>query len=190
MGTLNPNLISKDTTAVLNDAVNIIKSYNKRVIYPEAVLLALIRSKDTAARRILENFREKRGLDLDRLERSVKMAVETRRDVDGDLLFVASNNEKIPLSRQMIVALDEALSIAQAGNEVYIDTDHLLAVMAEAKISTGGLLRQFGITPSAMTDLMANKAVAKPSTTANDMVADAKKGSVRAVYFRDGLLRD
>src|SRR5258708_39163703 len=110
MGTLNPNLISKDTTAVLNDAVNIIKSYNKRVIYPEAVLLAMIRSKDTTARRILENFREKRGLDLDRLERSGKMAVETRRDVDGALLFVATNNGKIPRSRTMIGALDAPLS--------------------------------------------------------------------------------
>src|SRR5260370_42492277 len=108
MGTLNPNLISKDTTAVLNDAVNIIKSYNKRVIYPEAVLLALIRSKDTTARRILENFREKRGLDLDRLERSVKMADETPRHVDGALLVVAANNQKIALTPQIIVAVDGA----------------------------------------------------------------------------------
>src|SRR5579859_2246651 len=189
MGTLNPNLISKDTTAVLNDAVNIIKSYNKRVIYPEAVLLALIRSKDTAARRILENFREKRGLDLDRLERSVKMAVESRRDVDGDLQFVTSNNEKIPLSRQMIVALDEALSIAQAGNEVYIDTDHLLAIMAEAKISTGSILRQFGLTPSVMTDLLGDKAVERKDAPATDMVANVKRGNVKAVYFRDDLLK-
>jgi ATP-dependent Clp protease ATP-binding subunit ClpC len=190
MATLNPNLISKDMTAALNDAVSIIKSYNKRVIYPEAVLLALIRSKDTAARRVLEFYREKRGLDLDRLERSVRMAVETRRDVDGDLLFIAANNEKVPLSRQMIIALDEALSVAQAGNEVYVDTDHMLAVMSEAKISTGGLLRQYGITPTAMTDLMADKAVAKRDATTSDLVASAKKGSVRAVYFRDGLLRE
>jgi ATP-dependent Clp protease ATP-binding subunit ClpC len=190
MATLNPNLVSKDMTASLNDAVSIIKSYNKRVIYPEALLLALIRSKDTAARRVLEFYREKRGLDLDRLERSVRMAVETRRDVDGDLLFIAANNEKVPLSRQMIIALDEALSVAQAGNEVYVDTDHMLAIMSEAKISTGGLLRQYGITPTAMTDLMADKAVAKRDATTSDLVASAKKGSVRAVYFRDGLLRE
>ncbi len=50
MATLNPNLISKDMTAALNSAVEIINSYNKKVLYPEAVLLALIRSKDTAAR--------------------------------------------------------------------------------------------------------------------------------------------
>ncbi|MEP7286114.1 MAG: ATP-dependent Clp protease ATP-binding subunit [Chloroflexota bacterium] len=191
MATLNPNLISKDMTAALNSAVEIVKSYNKRLLYPEAVLLAMIRSKDTAARRILDYYKAQRGMDLDRLERSVKMAVETRRDVDGDLLFLAANGDKVPLSRQMIIALDEALSVAQAGNEVYVDTDHMLAVMAESKISTGGLLRPFGITPSAMTELMADKVVAKANaTTTTDMVANAKKGEMQAVYFRDGLLRD
>ncbi len=192
MATLNPNLISKDMTAALNSAVDIVKSYNKRVLYPEAVLLAIIRGKDTAARRILDYYKEKRGLDLDRLERTVKTAVETRRDVDGDLQFIAANGEKVSLSRQMIIGLDEALSVAQAGNEIYVDTDHMLAVMTESKISTGGLLRQFGLTPQAMTELMADKAVAKSdsSTTTTDMVASAKKGNMRAVYFRDGLLRD
>ena len=68
MATLNPNLISKDMTAALNSAVEIVKSYNKRLLYPEAVLLAMIRSKDTAARRILDYYKAQRGMDLDRLE--------------------------------------------------------------------------------------------------------------------------
>ncbi len=191
MATLNPNLLSKDMTAVMNDAVDIIKSYRKSTLYPEAVLLAMVRSKDTAARRVLDYYRERRGLDLGRLERSVKMAVETRRDVDGDLQFLAPTGEKVSLSRQMIVGLDEALSVAQAQNEVYVDTDHLLAVMSESRLSTGGLLRQYGITPQAMTDLMADKVVAKrEATTSSDMVENAQRGSVRAVYFRDGLLRE
>jgi ATP-dependent Clp protease ATP-binding subunit ClpC len=190
MATLNPNLISQDMVTTLNDAVDIVKSYNKKVIYPEAVLLAMVRGKETAARRILEYYREHRGLDLDRLERSVKVAVETRRDVDGDLAFVAMNGEQVPLSRQMIIGLDEALSVAQASNEMYVDTDHMLAVMTESKISTGGLLRQFGLTPRAMTDLMADKAVAQKSTATSDVVADVKKGSVRAVYFRENLLKE
>ncbi|MBX3066044.1 MAG: ATP-dependent Clp protease ATP-binding subunit [Anaerolineae bacterium] len=192
MANLNPSLLSKDMNAVLNDAADIVKSYYKKTIYPEAVLLALVRRKETAARRILDQFKEQRGLDLDRLERSVKIAVETRRDVDGDLIFSTTSGDKMPLSRQMIVALDEGLSVAQATNEMYIETDHLLAVMAESKISTGGLLRQFGITPQAMTDLMADKATRPPtsSSTANDVVASAKAGAVRAVYFREGLLKD
>jgi ATP-dependent Clp protease ATP-binding subunit ClpC len=188
--TLNPNLLSRDTTAVLISAVEISKSYARRNVYPEAALLALIRNKDTAARRILDYLKAQRGVDLDRLERTVRVAVETRRDVDGDLFFSGANGEKVGLSKQMIIALDEALSVAQAGNEMYIDTDHLLAVMTESKISTGGLLRQFGITPAVMTDLMAERTVAKKGTTANDVVDQAKKGRVRAVYFREALLRE
>lgn len=114
MATLNPKLLSTDCTAVLNAAVDIIKAYGRRTIYPEAALLALIRTPETAARRILDFYKTQRGLDLDRLERSVRLAVEGRRDVDGDLLFSAANGEKIGLSRQMIIALDEALSVAQA----------------------------------------------------------------------------
>lgn len=194
MPTLNPNLVSKDMAAVLNSAVDILKSYNKRVLYPEVVLLALVRSKDTAARRLLDYFAEKRGLDLDRLERATRIAVETRRDVDGDLQFVAANGEKIQLSRQMIVGLDEALSVAQATNQTVIDTDHMLAVMSESKLSTGGLLRQYGITPQVMTDIMGTRATSTTastgggSTSTNDVVANVKQGGVRAVYFRDGLL--
>jgi ATP-dependent Clp protease ATP-binding subunit ClpC len=191
MATLNPNLLSKDMTTVLNSAVEIMKSYNRKTLYPEAVLLALIRSKDTAARQVLDYFKSQRGLDLDRLERSVRMAVEQRRDLDGDLFFTAANGEKISLGKQMIIALDEALSIGQAGNEMYIDTDHLLAVLTESKISTGGLLRQYGITPKAMTDLMADRTVApKTPTTASDVVATVKQGKARAVYFRDPLLKE
>jgi ATP-dependent Clp protease ATP-binding subunit ClpC len=181
MATLKPDLLSKDMTAAMNSAVDIAKTYRKRVLDPESVLLAMIRSKDTAARRLLDYFKAQRGLDIDRLERSVRLAVEQRRDMDGDLSFQAAGGESFPLGRQMIIALDEALSVAQAGNEVYIDTDHLLAVMAETKLSTGGLLRQYGITPKVMTDLMSNRPVSKRATTAGD---------VRAVYFREGLLRE
>lgn len=191
MPTLNPNLISKDTTAALNDAVGITRAYNRRLLYPEAVLLALIRGKDTAARRLLEFFREKRGLDLDRLERSARMAAETRRDVDGDLMFNSSTGEKIPLSRQMIIALDEALSVAQATGQSYVETDHLLAVMAESKLGTSSILRQFGITPQIMTDAMGVRASVAPGGTTQptrDVVATVKSGGVRAVYFRNDLL--
>ncbi|PJF35334.1 MAG: hypothetical protein CUN49_11075 [Candidatus Thermofonsia Clade 1 bacterium] len=190
MATLNPKLLSTDCTAVLNNAVEIAKSYGRRTLYPEVALLALIRTQDTAARRILDFYKTQRGLDLDRLERSVRLAVESRRDVDGDLLFAAANGEKIGLSRQMIIALDEALSVAQAGNEMVIDTDHLLAVMADSKLSTSGLLRQFGLTPRAMTDLMAERLIKQKGAATADVVAEVQRGAVRPLYFRENLLKE
>ncbi len=190
MATLNPKLLSTDSTAVLNSAVDIIKSYGRRTIYPEAALLALIRSQETAARRVLDFYKTQRGLDLDRLERTVRLAVESRRDVDGDLLFNAASGEKIGLSRQMIIALDEALSVAQAGNEMVVDTDHLLAVMAESKLSTGGIMRQFGLTPRGMTELMSERMVTQKGAATADVVAEVQRGNLRPIYFRDGLLKE
>ena len=42
MSTLNPDLISKDMDAVLNDAVPMLAEYRKSSIMPEMVLLALL----------------------------------------------------------------------------------------------------------------------------------------------------
>ncbi len=93
MGNLNPNRLTKDTQAVLDDAVDIMTAYGKALMTPEAVLLALIRSKDTAAARVLQYFAEKRGADLDRLERQVKLAVQSRRDISGELKYLARGKQ-------------------------------------------------------------------------------------------------
>ncbi|HEX3049690.1 MAG TPA: ATP-dependent Clp protease ATP-binding subunit [Aggregatilineaceae bacterium] len=200
MGNLNPNLLTKDSQAVMDDAVDIMTAYGKTLMVPEAVLLALIRSKGTAAARVLQTFAEKRGADLDRLERQAKLAVQSRRDMKGELIYLAAGKKSTELSRSMIIALDEALSVAQALNLNQIDTDHLLGVMTEREVGTSGMLTQFGITKSAIRDLltgssgnstiMARRPDGSDGSMNVDVVAQAKAGSLQAVFFRDKLLRD
>ena len=191
MGTLNPDLITKDLDAAMNDAVALKDQYKKTVIMPELLLLALLRSKDTAAARLLEIFKTSRAVDLDRLTRQTQLAVESRRDQDGNLDFIAAGNRQVPLSRQTIILVDDALTLANAQNEVRADTDHALSILSESTISTGGLLRQYGITPKAINDLVADTSqVIRTSGTTQDFVAGAKSGKLKAVYFREGLLRD
>mgnify|MGYP005837931821 FL=1 len=196
MGNLNPNLLTKDTQAVLDDAADIVSAYGKHMLTPEAALLALIRSRDTAAARVLKYFSEKRGADLDRLERQVKLAVQSRRDVSGELKYLTSGKAAVDLSRTMVIALDEALSVAQALNEMAIDTDHLLGVMTERAVGTAGILTQFGITKSAIRDQLTSSAtsasvIRRTNTEISaDMVAAAQAGSLQAVYFREDLLRE
>ena len=196
MGNLNPNLLTKDTQAVLDDAVDVLTAYGKTLLTPEAVLLALIRSRDTAAARVLRYFAERRGADLDRLERQAKLAMQSRRDLSGELDYLAHGKQRIELSRSMVIALDEALSVAQALNLFEIDTDHLLGAMTEREVGTAGMLTQFGITKSAMRDLLTESESSETtirrtsSGRSSDMVADARVGELRAVYFREGLLRD
>ena len=194
MGTLNPDLLSKDMDAVLNDAVEMRKEYKQTSLQPELILLALMRRPETAATRLLTVFKNNRGVDLEKLERQVLLAIESRRDQNGNLDFIGRGNNKIPLSRQSIVMLDDALSVANASHEVRIDTDHALRVLSEASMSTSGVLRQAGITPKAIQDTLSDSSQILPakrsSGTTQDFVATAKRGSMKAVYFREALLRD
>jgi ATP-dependent Clp protease ATP-binding subunit ClpC len=192
MGTLNPDLLSKDMDAVLNDAAALKDEYRKPTVMPELVLLALLRRPDTAATRLLDVFKSSRAVDLTKLERQVHLAVENRRDQNGNLDFIGRGNRSIPLSRQTIILIDDALSAANSTDEVRVDTDHVLLVLAEGSMSTSGLLRQHGITPKALTDIMGDKQYgSKPDGgTTQDYVASAKAGELRAVYFREDLLRE
>ena len=193
MSTLNPDLISKDMDAVLNDAVPMLKEYRKSSIMPEMVLLALLQRENTAAWRMLKMFENTRGVDLERLQRQVKLAIQSRRDPDGSLDFVAIGNRKISLSRQSIVLLDDGLTVANSMNERKIDTDHALVVLAETSVSTGGILRQFSITPKSIQDAYSDASKIIPSrddSTTVDYVKRAKRGLLRAVHFREDLLRN
>ncbi len=74
----------------------------------------------------------------------------------------------------MVIALDEALSVAQALNQSEIDTDHLLGVMTEREVGTAGILTQFGITKSAIREQLTSAA-----TSASRHVARHVRDSAR-----------
>ncbi len=190
--TLNPDLLSKDVAEVMNTAVSLMRTYNQTLLMPETILSAMLRHPNTSAGRMFELFKSNRGLELERLERQIVIANQTRRDQNGNLYFIARGNRPIPLSRQTIIAVDEALTLANAMDEVRIDTDHLLSTLAETSMSTSGLLRQFGITPKAIKDITADFSVIRrrPDGTTQDFVANARAGDLSAVHFREDLLRD
>lgn len=194
MGTLNPDLMSRDMNAVMNDAVGLRRQYNQQSLIPELVLLALLRRPDTAAARLLNVYKSTRATDLDKLQRQVELALPSRRDANGNLDFIANGNKSVPLSRQTIIMLDDALSVANAAHEVRIDTDHALTILAESTMSTSGLLRQAGITPKTIKDILNDSSqvvpVKRSSGTTQDFVATARRGSMRAVYFREELLAE
>lgn len=196
MSTLNPDLISKDMDAVLNDTVPMLREYRKSSIMPEMILMAMLNRENTPAYRMLKMFENTRGVDLEKLERQIKLGIQSRRDPDGSLDFVAVGNKKVPMSRQSIVLLDDALSVANTMNEQKIDTDHALAVLAETSVSTGGILRQFSITPKAIRDIYSDASKVIPGgldkvdSTTVDYVKRAKRGQLRAVHFREDLLRN
>jgi len=191
MSTLNPNLLSKGMSEAMNAAVPIMRAFTPpmRLLTPEVLLLTFLRLPECTAARILQHMAEARGFRLSDLEREVEAQARVRPGRSADFDFVASNGEKIPLSTDMVIVLDEGKSIAQAADEVWIGTEHALGAMSQAGVSTAGLLQRYGITPTAMTGILADQAQARRMTT-QDWVMLAKQGQLTPVYYRQSLLRD
>jgi ATP-dependent Clp protease ATP-binding subunit ClpC len=197
MGTLNPDIPSKELTQALERAAALMpvlskaegRSMKKRLLTPEILLLAFLRMPDSAACRILNRFAETRGFKLADLENEVENRARTRFGRDVDFAFVDENEQRVPLSKETLILIDEGRAIAQAADEVWIGTEHALAAMTQAGVSTARLLQRRGITPRAMTDFLSDRTLSKRTTTRNWVVL-AQKGEATPVYFREVLLRD
>jgi ATP-dependent Clp protease ATP-binding subunit ClpC len=193
MGTLNPDIPSKELTQALERAVALMPGLKKRLLTPQILLLAFVRMPDSAAYRILHRFSETRGYRMADLENEVENRARTRIGRDADFYFVDENEQRVPLSKETLIIIDEGLTIAQASDEVWVGTEHVLAAMTQAGVSTAGLLQRRGITPRAMSSLLSDQALSqregKRATTRN-WVALARKGEATPVYFREALLRD
>ena len=189
MGTLNPNLLSKHTSLILNESAKIMPTLGKRLLMPEIVLLGLIRTPDTSARRILDKVVQERGFKLSDLDATAVEQLKTREGRPADFVFVLDNGGKVDLSDELLQAIDEALTIAQASDEVWIGTEHLLSALSQRGVSTAGLLQARGITPQALQPYLKDRSFSRRMTT-RDWVADAKAGELTAVYYRENLLRE
>jgi ATP-dependent Clp protease ATP-binding subunit ClpC len=189
MGTLNPNLLSKHTSLILNESAKIMPTLGKRLLMPEIALLGLIRTPDTSARRILDKVAQERGFKLSDLDAAAVAQLNTREGRPADFVFVLDNGGKIDLSDELLQSIDEALTIAQASDEVWIGTEHLLSAFAQRGVSTAGLLQARGITPQALEPYLKDRSIARRMTT-RDWVADARSGELTPTYFRENLLRE
>ncbi len=190
--TLNPALLASDFDAVLNDAAQLRHGYRQATLMPELILLALLRRRDTQAGRVLNIFQGKRGVELARLERQVNLACANRRDTGGRLSFITSDGSQVPLSRQSIILIDDALATAARQNEGRIDCGHVLLRLASDSISTSGLLRPHGITARTVADVLAGL---RPDSAADaagkepNAAVQSQAGKQQAVYEREALLR-
>jgi ATP-dependent Clp protease ATP-binding subunit ClpC len=188
-GTLNPNIPSKELTRALNVASVGMKDLKKQVLTPEALLLTFARLEDVAAHKLLKELLNARGHQWDRFVEEVNNLAGERIAPDENFDWVPDDGHRVPLSSELLIVLDEALTLAQARDEVYAGTEHALAGMTQPKVSTARLLERYGITERAIQEILAEQTVAR-SATVTDHVALAKQGDITPVYFREELLRD
>ena len=189
MGTLNADIPSEELNRALNEAAIIMRGFRQRILMPEHLLLAILDNQDYAAHKLLERISDERGFKLNKLTGAVEDQVRSRRAADVDFDFEAQDGVRVPLSEEMLVVLDEGRAIARARDEIWVGTEDALAAMSQAGVSTAGLLQQRGITPRALSSLLADSALARQTTT-RDLVALAQKGQLQPTYYRQDLLRD
>ncbi len=186
MTVLNPDLLSEELSKTMSVASELAGS---RLLTPEYLLLAFIRTPECAAFDLLARLSEERGFKLKHLEHEVERAAKANRGLDGGMFFLADGDRRVPLSRKLIEVLDEALSVAHSLDEVWIGSDHALGTMCDPGIPTAPILRRYGITTSVLRDIMTGR-VLRRKTTTQDVVASAREGQFHAVYFRERLLSE
>ncbi|MFN2183922.1 MAG: AAA family ATPase [Anaerolineae bacterium] len=189
MGTLNPDILSEQLSGALGEAAGIMRGLRQRVLMPEHLLLAFLDNESYDAHTLLVRFADERGFQLSELTQAVEGQVRVRRAADVDFDFVDKDGIRVPLGDELLKVLDEGLAIARSRGEVWTDTEDVLAAMCQAGVSTAGLLQKRGITPTAMTSLLSDAALARHSAT-RDLVARAREGELRPVYYRQDLIRD
>lgn len=145
MGTLNPDLLTLDTRSLLDEAVRLKDVYQKPNLMPELLLLAMLNKSNTAASLLLEYFKTNKKVDLQRLNKIVQLAVERQTEFAGNLFYLTEDKVTVELSRQTIILIDEALTLANRQGLLRVDTDHLLQIMAEPTFPTSRLLGNQGI---------------------------------------------
>lgn len=188
-GTLNPKIPSKELSRALNVASARLKDLKNRVLTPETLLLTFVELEDVTAHKLLKELLKARGHRWDRFAGEINGLAHERTAPDVDFDWMNDDGKSISLSDELLIVLDEALTLAQARDEVYAGTEHALVGMTHRKVSTNRLLERYGITQPAVQEILADRAIARSATT-TDYAALAKQGEVTPVHFRQELLRD
>ena len=85
---LDPKILSQELAALLNDAVTLLHLHGQRVLTPEMLLLAFLRTPGCAAQKILARFAQGRGFDLPALEGELEAGLADRALVADRLRLV------------------------------------------------------------------------------------------------------
>ena len=188
-GILNPNIPSKELAGALDAASTRMQDLKKQVLTPETLLLVFTEVENLAAHGLLSRLLQARGHHWNRFVSEVSGQAHERIAPDVDFDWVTDTGQRVPLADELLIVMDEALTLAQARDEIYAGTEHALVGMTDSSVSTTRLLERYSITQHAVQEILAQQAVAR-SATATDHVALARQGETAPVYFREELLRD
>jgi ATP-dependent Clp protease ATP-binding subunit ClpC len=189
MSTLNPNIPTAELSRLMTTAAGRMATYGLKLLTPQLLLRTILDEKETAAHQILHQLGRQRGFDFDDLTRRVETMARNAPGRDAKFNFTDDFGKDIPLSEEMLVVIDEGLSMAQAREELKAGSGHALAAMAQPNVTTYAVLQRIGITPTAVLSLLAD-AAQDGTAIISDAIYEAREGRANPVYQREALLRE
>lgn len=188
MSVLNPNIPSPELARLLTTAAGKRRDFRLNLLTPQLLLHTILDDQTCHAHQILQQIREQRGFNFDDLQRRVEMMVRHTPGRNANFSFTDDFGQDVPLAEEMLVVVDDGLSLAQARDELKVGSGHALAAMAQPNVTTYGVLQRMGITAAAVTALL-NEVGNDRTPIIQDFVSEAQQGEATAVYQRDDLLR-
>ena len=189
MNTLNPNIPNPELARLMTTTGNKMSQFKVKLLTPQLTLHTFLEERESAANQILQQLRQQRGFDWDDFSRRVEMMARHTPGRDAQFNFTDDFGKDIPLADEMLVVLDEGLSIAQAREELKVGSGHLLAAMTQQNVTTYAVLNRIGVTSTAVIALLGE--VAQNGTPIiHDFIQEAQEGNTLPVYQRTELLRE
>ena len=163
--------------------------YQLKLLTPHLLLRTFLDEPKSIAFQILQQMQQQRGFNLDDLTRRIEMMAHTNKGRNAKFYFTDDFGKDIALDEEMLVVLDEALTMAQSREELKAGSGHALAAMAQHPITTSAVLQRVGINPTAVLTLL-NDVGGDGTPIIHDFVSEAKAGRATVVYERHDLLRE
>jgi ATP-dependent Clp protease ATP-binding subunit ClpC len=190
MSALNPNIPSTELSSLMTDAAGLLANYSLKLLTPQLLLRVFLEEQESAAYKILQRLHKQRGADFEDLLRRVEMMARSNKGRNAKFDFTDDFGKDIPLDEEMLVVIDEGLTIAQAREELKVGSGHALAAMAQPSVTTFAVLQRVGITSAAVISLLDDVVTERRTEIIRDFVQEAQEGKATAVYQREQLQRD
>jgi ATP-dependent Clp protease ATP-binding subunit ClpC len=189
MGTLNPNIPNAELARLLTTAGGKLGEYDLKLLTPQLLLRTFLEEHESSAYQILAQLSSKRGFDLNDLQRRVEMMARNTPGRSASFNFVDDFGKSLSLADEMLVVLDEGLTIAQARDELNVGSGHALAAMAQQNVTTYAVLKRIGVTTAAIIALLGELSQ-NGAPIIRDYIQEAKEGKASPVYQRESLLQE
>ncbi|MCB8945154.1 MAG: ATP-dependent Clp protease ATP-binding subunit [Ardenticatenaceae bacterium] len=189
MSNLNPNIPNAELSRLMTAAASKRRDFNLKYLTPQLLLYTFLHEPESVAYKIIAQLKQQRGFDIDDLRQRVDMMARHAAGRDASFFFTDDFGKDVPLSEEMLVVIDEALTVAQARDELKAGSGHALVAMTQQNVTTYAVLQRVGMTTTAVTNLL-NEIAPDGTPIIHDFVDEAKKGKTNTYYQRQELLRD